>query len=290
MSLLFVHFFQLLIYSYKNHKSVRKDSSEWIVTENTHEPIVSQELWDRVREAENSVSRGKRAKDGATKPLSGLMYCCDCGYKMKMAGKNFILKNGEKYRKNFYNCSSYASFGNCACTSHYITQKEIESAVLADIRSMAGLIISDEKKAKEIFLEKKEQQTSEQTACDIKKLDANKHRLAELDRLMQSVYEDKVLGKIPEHICVNLLQKYESEQKTLSAENENLEEKLSAVRQSMDDVEEFIRRLKNYVDVQALTREMCLELIEYITVDEYKKEGAREIHTINEQLKKMHKK
>ena len=97
--------------SYKNHKSVKKDPADWIVTENTHEPIISQELWDKVREVEKSVSRGKRSKDGTLKPLSGLMYCCDCGFKMKSAGKNLKNRNGEKYRKVFFNCESYASFG-----------------------------------------------------------------------------------------------------------------------------------------------------------------------------------
>ena len=71
--------------SYKNHKSVKKDLVNWIVAENTHEPIISQELWDKVREVEKSVSRGKRSKDGTLKPLSGLIYCCDCGFKMKSA-------------------------------------------------------------------------------------------------------------------------------------------------------------------------------------------------------------
>ena len=160
---------------------------------------------DKVREVEKSVSRGKRSKDGTLKPLSGLMYCCDCGFKMKSAGKNLKNRNGEKYRKVFFNCESYASFGKIFCTSHYITQKEIEAIVLADIRSMASLIVADEDAARKAFLSRKEQQTSRQSKADIKKLNDSRHRFAELDSLMQSVYEDKVMGKIPEHICVNFL-------------------------------------------------------------------------------------
>ena len=96
--------------------------------------------------------------------------------------------------------------------------------------------------------------------------------------MIPSVYEDKVLGKIPEEVCVNLLEKYQAERKTLSAEVEELEAKLSAVKQDEEDVEEFISRLKKYTDVQELTREMCLELIEYITIEEYSADRPRDIH------------
>ena len=264
--------------SYKNHKSVKKDPADWIVTESTHEPIISQELWDKVREVEKSVSKGKRSKDGTLKPLSGLMYCCDCGFKMKSAGKNLKNRNGEKYRKVFFNCESYASFGKISCTSHYITQKEIEAIVLADIRSMASLIVAGEDAARTAFLSRKEQHTSRQSKADIKKLNDSRHRFAELDSLMQSVYEDKVMGKIPEHICVNFLQKYEAEQQELRTVIADLEDRLSAEKQDKDDVEEFIRRLKKYVDVQELTRELCLELIEYVTIDEYSSDRPRVIN------------
>ena len=96
------------------------------------------------------------------------------------------------------------------------------------------------------FLARKEQQFAMQSKADTKKLNESKSRLAELDRLMRSVYEDKVMGKIPEHLCVNFLQKYEAEQQELRMIVDELGEKLSAEKQDMEDVEEFIRMLKKY--------------------------------------------
>ena len=75
-----------------------------------------------------------------------------------------------------------------------------------------------------------------------------------------------------------LLEKYQAEQKALSAEVEELETKLSAEKQDEQDADEFIGRLKKYTDVQELTREMALELIEYITVDAYAADRPRDIH------------
>lgn len=264
--------------SYKNHKKVRKDPSEWVVTEDTHEAIISQELWDKVREAEKAVSHGKRDGKGVTQPLSGMLFCPDCGYKMKAAGRKRTLKSGELIRECYYNCSSYVLHGKELCSTHYISQKQIEAVIIADIRSMAELVVKDEQTARAAFLSKKEQQTSRQSKADIKKLNDSKHRLAELENLMQSVYEDKVMGKIPEHICVSFLEKYEAEQQELRAVIADLEERLSAEKQDREDVEEFIRRLKKYVDVQTLTRELGLELIEYVTVVAYTPNEPREIN------------
>ena len=104
---------------------------------------------------------------------------------------------------------------------------------------------------------------------------------AELERLISTVYEDKVLCKIPEEVCINLLSKYQEEKKNLTAELSEIERRLNSEVERHADVDEFIRRLKSYIGVPELTREMCMELIEFVTVDEcpgkYSK-APREIH------------
>ncbi|MDE6727786.1 MAG: recombinase family protein, partial [Oscillospiraceae bacterium] len=196
--------------SYKNHKTVKKDPSEWVIVYNTHEPLVSQEIWDKCREVEASVSQGKRNKDGYVAALSGLMFCADCGEKMRLGWNNTRHQRGgprEYYRHNF-NCGRYNRNGKIACRSHYIKMKDINALVLADIRSMAALALEDEEFARKQFLSKKEQINSKQTAEEQKRLHDGQYRLSELEKLIPSIYEDKVLGKIPEDVCVSLLEKY----------------------------------------------------------------------------------
>lgn len=275
--------------SYKNHKVINKDKEDWIVIENTHEPLVSQETWDKCREMEKSVSQGKRDKHGEIMPLSGLMYCADCGEKMRLGWNNTTTgskKKPRKYLRHNYQCGGYSRYGKNICTSHHIQMKQINAIVLADIRSMAALVLDDEETARQQFLARKEIINAHQTADEKKRLRESKFRLAELETLIPSIYEDKVLGKIPEDVCVNLLEKYQAEQKALSEEVEQLEAKFNAIKQDESDVKEFILRLKKYTDVQELTREMCLELIEYITVDEYAKDRPREIHIYYKLLEK----
>lgn len=256
--------------SYKNHKHISRDKDDWIVIPNTHKPIISRELWDKVREVEASVSQGKKTKSGIVDPLSGLMFCADCGEKMRLIYNNTT--NGSKkkpriYVRHNYNCGTYNRFGKRACNSHYIKIKDMQSLIISDIKMRAKLVVENEETAREYFMAQKEQYNSEQFEADTKRLNNANKRLAELEKLIPSIYEDKVVGKIPEDVCVNLLEKYQTEQKTFIEEIEQIESKLTTAKQDRQDVEEYIRRLKKYVDVPELTREMSLELIEYITVD-----------------------
>lgn len=269
--------------SYKNKKQIKRDPEDMVWVYNTHEAIVSQELWDKCREMEASVSQGKKNKTGYVNPLSGLVYCADCGNKMYIKYNNTRHKRGGEriyYRQNF-TCGTYSKFGDRVCTSHYIKIDVLKELVLADIRFKMSLVLEDEKRAREEFLRRNEQQNTAEINADKRKLVQSTRRLAELDKLIGSVYEDKVLGKIPEEVCINLLKKYQAEKNTLTETVTTLERKAQDIRDDAANADEFIRRLKAYMEVPELTREMCMELIEFITVDEcpgkYSK-APREIH------------
>ena len=259
--------------SYKNHKVIKRDESDWIVHENNHEAIVSKELWDKVRELEDSVSTGKSTKTGEVKPLSGMCYCSACGTKMK-----FTSSMTGKTPQN-YTCGLYARFGKQYCNTHFITLKALESVVLADIQRQIDFVMNDDK-AREKYLARKRGMNSSQENLDRKHLQEIDSRLAELEVLIQATYEDKVLGRIPEKTCVNLLEKYQAESDRLTEEHTLLELRTQTEQQDEADVDEYIRRLKSYAGAEQLTRQMALELIEYITIDENPndRKTVRDIH------------
>ena len=267
--------------SYKNHKVIKKNEEDMVIIKNTHEPLVSQETWDKIREIEASVSQGKSTKKGETMPLSGLMFCADCGEKMRLGTNNTTngsKKLPRKYIRHNYQCGAYSRYGKFYCTSHYIKMKDINALIIEDIKKRALLVVSDEDAARQYFMMQKEQYNTKQSEADTKRLHECKTRLDELAKLIPSIYEDKVVGKIPESVCVELLEKYQTEQTALTDEVGQIESKLSAIKQDRQDVEEYINRLKKYADVPDLTREMALELIEYITIDEYAADRPRDIH------------
>lgn len=248
--------------SYKNHKTIRKDESDWIIIENNHEPIISKKIWDKVREVDASVSTGKQTKQGITLPLSGLCYCEKCGTKAKQQGSAGCRKTPAGYA-----CGLYAHYGKKYCTSHFITVHALEAIVLADIQRQIDFVTNDAEAREKYLLQKQGVQavikhSDKQRASDIDK------RIGELDELIQSVYEDKYTGKVPEKVCISLLEKYQKEKDKLTEGLSELETRSEAQEQDENDVDEYIRRLKSYAGATELTRQMCIDLIEYITLDE----------------------
>ena len=257
--------------SYKNHKRYKKDESEWIVVHNTHEAIITQELWDKVREVEKSVAQGRKTKRGYTHPLSGFLYCADCGGKMKM---NYINRNG-KIDFNF-NCGNHMRIGKAYCFSHFIQAKDIEAIVLNDIREMAQRIVLDEKAIREDFIRHNAELADKAIKSAKKELQIKRKRSEELSRLMQLAYEDRLKGKMPEDICIGFIQKYSEEQKKLETEIAGLEAKLTETENTMQSADEFIRDIKKYLEAPELTREMCYELLDRVVIGGHPKHTGKE--------------
>lgn len=269
--------------SHKNHQKVMKDESEWTVVENTHESIISQEIWDRCREIDAEHTTGRVSSNNAVKPLSSLLYCADCGYRMTSAKSTskvgYTTGNPHIVVWQFYKCGTYSRYGKDYCSTHSIEQDKIEKIVLDDIRSLMTMVSADEDTARRAFLARKQKNINHQTFSDKEKLQTAKKRITELDKLMQSAYEDKVSGELPASVCAKLLQKYEVEQNALSSQVQEIESHMLTLKQDERDVNEFIARPKKYQGAEILTREMCLALVDAVTIDEcVKGKQERDIH------------
>lgn len=110
----------------------------------------------------------------------------------------------------------------------------------------------------------------------------------ELDTLIQSIYENMVLGKIPEDVCVKLIEKCQAENKKLQTEFDAVQERLEALNRDEIDVDEFIHLLKKYTCFGVLIFEMLLELVEYITIEDVpeNRNELRKIHIYYKSLDK----
>lgn len=248
--------------SYKNHRRFRKDPSEWTVIYNTHKPIISQELWDKVQAREKSVSHGRVTKNDYIHPLSGFVYCADCGQKMKLSTHS-TKKGTLSYN---FNCGYYARHGKTVCFSHYMSAQELKYLVRKDIREIARYVALDEQSARDEFIRHNAELTDSTVKSARKELGIKQKRIGELTRLIQVAYEDRVNGKMPEELCFRLIEKYSTEQETLKKGIEALEDKIAKTESVKQNVDEFIRNIKKYIEAPELTREMCYELIDRIIV------------------------
>ncbi len=218
--------------SYKNHKQVSKPESEWIRVENTHEPLISQEVWDAVQRMDNHPSRGRSGKSGTVSLFGGLLRCMDCGSSMRVyAGlpeENVSEGTGVQGV-----CLQPVRFGRQRRLFFPLHQPEsADAVVLTDIRSKSMWAQIGRAEIREKLLAQKESAGRERVRTLQAELSAIDRRLPELDRLVQSAYEDKVLGKIPENLCVQLFNGYEAERKAKQERRRELTEQLAASREN----------------------------------------------------------
>ena len=157
-------------------------------------------------------------------------------------------------------------FGRTKCFSHYISARVLEEIILDDIRGMAKRIVLDEDVIRKDFMQRNAELADKAIKAATKELQAKRKRAEELSRLMQTAYEDKVKGKIPEDICVEFIERYSAEQKSLATEIQTIEEKLSETENTRQTADDFIRDIKKYFNAPTLTREMCYELIDRVIV------------------------
>lgn len=245
--------------SHKNHQRIYHDESECVITVASHEAIVSKKVWEQVQEMRSSKRRGRRInRTGEVHPLSGLLYCADCGAKMR-----FHTEHQTSYS---FNCGTYFRRGKEYCCSHHIAGKAIERIVLEDIRSKVKSVIVDEAAVRKNFIEKSARLTANKVKSIQYTLQQKTKRNAELEELIYNLYTDKVKGMIPEDICARMLAKYSEEQKTLEDEIQQLTLDLAGAEQVVADVDTFISKIKQYMNVTELTREMCLALIDRVVV------------------------
>lgn len=163
----------------------------------------------------------------------------------------------QKGERPSYTCGLHSHCGGNVCTTHSIKQYLLETTVLADIQAKRRMVLY-EADAREKFLAYKSKQNATRSAEEKKREMAVRNRLDELAKLIQNIYEDKVLGRVPEDVCIGLLEKYSAEKKSLSVEYAAILERETAMKQDEADVDEFISSLKKYAGAEELTREMCI--------------------------------
>ena len=254
--------------SYKNHKQITKPQSEWIKVENTHEPLISQDVWDAVQRMDNHPGRGRTGKSGMIALFGGILRCMDCGSSLRYMRDYRKTTSGKEPEFKSYVCNRYAIGGKDACSTHYINQKALIAVVLTDIRSKAILAQRNREALKERILAMKKTSNEEKTSLLKTELTVIDKRLAELEKLIQAAYEDKVMGRIPESVCINLLNKYEAERAEKLECKKELSAKLAASEESEKSVDDWLDMIQDYAQLEELDRATLVRLIQKIEVGE----------------------
>lgn len=252
--------------SYKDKSSVPNPKEDWLIFENTHEAIVDRETWELAQKLRKTPKRIDTI--GEANPLTGLLYCADCGEKMYNHRSRGNAEKG-KYPSDFFDCSSYTlahQKRTSACCGHYITTKALRTLILDTIRTVSTFAISNQDE----FMEKvraASQIRQAETVKDAKrKLNKDRKRISELDTIIKKLYESFAVGRITEERFDCLLAEYEAEQKTLRISVMEAEAQLSSFEEDTARVEQFLALAKKYTDFSELTTPMINEFIDKIIV------------------------
>ena len=244
----------------KSKQMVKNPREEWIVAENTHEPIISKELWDTAHKVMSSKRRP--AKTGELQIFAGLIYCADCGHCLAYGKKK--RKDGSYY--GAYDCWMYRTHGKEYCPSHYINYDTVYNLVLINLRTVLWKYRNNAQQFKSI-LERKFQTDS---AKEAKKLQAEyeekQNRFEEIDRILCKLYEDSALGKISESRYEAMSAQYESEQREIKESLPDLRQRIEQLKAESDATDKFVNLIKKYTVIDQLDVAILNELIDKIVV------------------------
>ena len=258
------------VMSFKNKTMVKNPSDTWIVVEGTHEAIISKSTWEEAQKIASKNHVGiRRGGSGEVALFSGVVKCADCSAKM-----TFNRKVYKTYTKEYYRCGSYTNKGTDACKPHTILGGTIYKAVIADIREYSKLAYSDENQLISRLTKDNIKHSDKLIQRHEKHLKEKERRLSDIDLLVQSLFEDKVSGTVPENIFKRMAKKYDDEQITLANEIETLKNELADTKQNESDVSAWVSKIKRCMSIETLTRELVVELIDTIEIsDVYEIDG-----------------
>lgn len=244
--------------SFKNKTKIERPQEEWKIFPNTHPAIIEREVFELVQELRQH--RRRPTKSGIVSPFSGLLYCADCGQKLYYS----VTGNYKREQANFF-CSSYRKNSE-VCSAHYIREKVVTETVLESMRRILLNVQAFEKEFVRKQLECYSEDKKKELAQKRRELNKAKKRIAEIDSLIQKIYEDNAIGKISDERYATLSMSYEEEQQRLKAGIHEMESYLETETDKTENLQKFIDKVKKITELKELTPELIHEFIDRIIV------------------------
>lgn len=259
--------------SFKNKKKIERPPENWKIFKDTHPAIIDRAVFDLVQELRKH--RRRPTKSGIVSPFSGLLYCADCGEKLY-----YSFSNNYKREQAYFFCSSYRKNSD-VCSAHYIREKVVDQLVLESMqRIMLNVQVFEKEFARKqmaCYTEEKKKQL----AAKRRELERAQKRIAEIDTLIQKIYEDNASGKLSDERYMTLSTSYEEEQQTLKTAVPKMQAYLETETDKTINLQQFIRKVKKITELKALTPELIHEFVEKIVVYAPKYLDGRRIQIVD---------
>lgn len=256
--------------SFKNKRIKRMPEEKWIVNENMHEPLISEQLWE---DAHFRLGTRKRTSEsGFVNIFAGLLKCDKCGYALGIANASG--------KDNYYTCNTYKKKGKDKCSSHYIRYDELYNKILSDLNEMLRVVQNNKEAFVETVKAKIGGSSDEERQRMSNESEEVEKRLNELDKKFDMLYNDRLDGLISDKKFKEMSARCESEQEELSERLEQLQEKLRTGSEKSFNLDRFVELICGYEHIEQLDKEILNLLIDRIVVSDRIKEGKSFAQTI----------
>ena len=276
--------------SYKDKNQKFHPKEDWLVFEGTHPAIIDPETWETAQRSRKTIRRTDTL--GEANPLTGLVFCADCGKRMynhrntsqapyldKVSGK---MRNRQM--QDYYKCPTpflTSRQPEPQCSLHYISTKVLRMITLEAIKSVSGYVKSNEAEFVKQVRESSAIQQVEAVKSHKKRIAKEQKRVAKLNNLIRRIYEDYVNDKLTDKRFELLSAEYEQEQSELEKSINQLQAELDSFTADSDKADKFISLVKRHTDFSELTPAMISEYIDKIIVHEGDKSSGERIQDVD---------
>lgn len=251
---------------YRSKKIIMKPPEQWIVVEHTHDPIISQELWDKAHESIDL--RKKTGKTGQNQIFTGLLKCAGCGYALTLC---------RSKKTPYFICSQYRIRGKQAscCSSHYIQYPQLCESVVKQIQRYAKMSAEDESEAIATVTSKLHNKYDGMKVQSLRQITKLKQQIAEFDEIIQKAYADYAREKLTQKLFSSVYSS--TQQKSLQAAQAMaaLQAQIDEADRHLAGVTDFVYLIRRFSYVKELDAEILNTLIDKIIVYE-KDDGPSE--------------
>ena len=260
--------FQTYSKSNKLKKRIKNDPENILIFENTHEAIISRELFNLVQK--HYEGRKRPDIQGNTDKYAGYLYCADCGMKLYLHRGKHI-----KPEHNFYECGGYQTKGGSYCSIHHIKARVLDVIVLSQLREMTAYARENPQEFYAMAMQDGEREAQKLRKESEQKKSKLEKRNKELDNIIRCLYEDRVSGRITPERYDSLAAGYEKEQSELKAELSTLSNQLDNMSLQEKYVLDFIEKAKANIELKEVTPELLRAFISRIEVYEKPEQYSR---------------
>ncbi len=251
--------------SFKNSKRMYIPKSDYIYAKDTHEGIVSEEIWEQVQTMIDKRKCNNKKGLYYDNIFQGLVRCPKCGYALTPK-TDYRLKKKELIDFVHFSCSTYKKYGVNACSSHRIEARDLYNIVLEDIQYHGNMALSAKEDFVEKIIEKIEVEKIDEGKELSNKLELKKNQLAELDRSYEQLYEDRLEGNITERNFNLMNVSISKKQDKLIEEIKVLEGDIEVSFETEDNYKKFMNNISKYAKIKSINRYILNQIIDKIYV------------------------